>query len=56
MNDNPPSTLSYEHYGIKISITNPNSDLCIEEFFDNCRSLARAAGYGEKNIKEWFDE
>jgi len=47
--------MSFEHWGTKITITNPNSDIDIEEFFENCMSLARAAGFADETIKKYFD-
>jgi len=55
MSKNTPSTMSFEHWGTKITITNPNSDIDIEEFFENCMSLARAAGFADETIKKYFD-
>jgi hypothetical protein len=56
MSKNTPSTMSFEHWGTKISITNPHSDIDIEEFFENCLSLAKAAGFSETSIKNYFDD
>ena len=54
--NNPASKMSFEHWGEKITIKKPTSDITIEEFWEMCKSLAKAAGYHEDQIKEYFDE
>jgi hypothetical protein len=56
MDNNLPSTMSFEHWGEKVSITKPNSDIAIVDFWEMCKTIARAAGYAESSIKEYFDE
>lgn len=54
--ENSKCTMSFKHWEEKVSITKPNSDINIEEFWEMCKRLARAAGYAESSIKEYFDE
>ena len=49
-------TMSFKHWGEKVAITKPNSDINMEEFWEMCKTLARATGYTERNIKEYFDK
>jgi len=53
--DTTPSKISFEHWGDKVTIKKSHSDINIEEFWEMCKSLARAAGYDEYNIKEYFN-
>jgi hypothetical protein len=54
--NNPPSKMSFEHWGEKITLKKPTSDITMEEFHGMCRALAKAVGYHDDHIKEYFDE
>jgi len=54
--NNPPCTLKFKHWGETVSIKKPTSDIPMEEFHEMCRALAKAAGYHDDHIKEYFDE
>ena len=53
--NNPSCKMTFTHWGEKVTIKKPNSDITIEEFWEMCKTLAKAAGYHEDHIKEYFD-
>tara|TARA_R100001480_G_C4611883_1_gene164923 strand:- start:71 stop:235 length:165 start_codon:yes stop_codon:yes gene_type:complete len=48
--------ISTSHYGEKISIKVDKPDIKIEEYYDLCRQMAYALGYGKESIKEYFND
>ena len=54
--ENTPSKMSFEHWGEKITLKKPNSDITIEEFWEMCKSLAKAAGYHQDHVDKYFNE
>ena len=48
--------ISVSHYGEKITIKAEKPDITISEYFDLCKQMARALGYGSDAIKEYFDD
>lgn len=48
--------ISVSHYGEKISIKAEKPDITISEYFDLCKQMANALGYGSDAIKEYFDD
>ena len=46
-----PFRLTLEHYGEKITIEKPNSDLTIVEVVDMFKSLLKAAEFSDVHIK-----
>ena len=48
--------ISVSHYGEKISIKAEKPDINIEEYFELCRHMAKALGYANESIKEYFDD
>lgn len=53
--ENPPSKLTFEHWNEKVTIELPNSDIDVEQYFDMCRQIAKAVGFSESLIKEYFE-
>lgn len=51
-----PSKLSFKHYDKKISITLDHSDIDMEEFYESCKHLALAIGFGHKAVNAYFEE
>lgn len=48
--------LSYKSEGKKITFSELNQDMDMEEFHQHCKELAAAAGYHPNSIEEWFDQ
>ena len=48
--------ISVSHYGETISIKANKPDIKIEEYYELCKQMAHALGYGDKGIKEYFDD
>ena len=48
--------ISTSHYGEKISIKADKPDIKIEEYYELCKQMAHALGYGKESIKEYFDD
>ena len=47
--------ITVEHYDEKVSIERENDDLDFNEFMELVRRVARAAGYADGTIDEWFN-
>lgn len=56
LNKNPSCKLSFKHWDQKVSAKMNHSDLTMDQFYDLCRTLAYAAGFGDKSVKEYFGE
>jgi len=54
--ESPKSKMTFTHWGEKVSITKPNSDITMEEFWGMCKDIAAGAGFSSEQIKEYFDE
>jgi hypothetical protein len=54
--ENTPCKMSFEHWGEKITLKKPNSDIDMEEFWEMCKNLAKAAGYHQDHIDKYFNE
>lgn len=48
--------LSYKTGDKKITFSELNQDMGMEEFHQHCKELAAAAGYHPNSIEEWFDQ
>ena len=51
-----PFRITIEHYGEKVIIEKPRSDITFDEFIEMVRSAARGMGFAEETIKRYFDE
>ena len=47
--------ISVSHYGETISIKAKKPDITISQYFELCKQMAYALGYGDESIKEYFD-
>lgn len=54
--ENPKLKLSFKHWGEKLSIEKDHSDITLDEFYEMCKHLALAAGFGSHNVEEIFGE
>jgi len=48
--------ISVSHYGETMSIKADKPDINIEEYYELCKQMAHALGYGKESIKEYFDD
>jgi len=48
--------ISTSHYGETISIKAKKPDITISEYFEFCKQMAYALGYGNESIKEYFND
>ena len=39
----------------KVTFSELNQDMNMEEFHQHCKELAAAIGYADKSIQQWFD-
>jgi hypothetical protein len=53
---NKDAEMSFRTQYKKITFSELNSDMDIEEFHQLCKELASAAGYASMNIQEYFGE
>lgn len=47
--------LSYKCENKRVTFSELNQDMNMEEFHQHCKELAAAIGYADKSIQEWFD-
>tara|TARA_R110002167_G_C12643272_1_gene648554 strand:- start:876 stop:1133 length:258 start_codon:yes stop_codon:yes gene_type:complete len=47
--------LSYKSEDKKITFSELNQDMNMEEFHQRCKELAAAVGYADGSIQEWFE-
>ena len=48
--------ITIEHYDEKVSIEKENDDINFTEFMELVKKVARAVGYNDKTINEWFNQ
>ena len=51
-----PFKVTVEHWDQKISVELNRSDITFDEYIDLLRTVSKAVGWGEDNIKEYFGE
>ena len=51
-----PFRVSVEHWDQKISVELDRSDITFDEYIDLLRTVSKAVGWSEDNIKEYFKE
>lgn len=51
-----PFRITVEHWDQKISVELNRSDITIDEYIDLLRTVSKAVGWGEEDIKDYFGE
>ena len=53
---NKPFRVTVEHWDQKISVELDRSDISFDEYIDLLRSVSKAVGWNDDDIKEYFGE